>query len=453
MRLVLAIILVAFVACACCSAAPTRTDIQKRTLENGLRIVVKEEPGSGLVAIAAMVGTGAAQETIQTAGIGNFVSQLLLASTKNSRAEDIANVAEAVGGNVDSQWNLDFATVRAVTTAPMFNKAFSLVSECLTEAQFEDEFVEKVRAGILAGLASTETDIADRSYNQMRSRLYEDNGYKRPTLGFERVIRKATTADLKNFFDSYYVPNNIVISVVGDVTTDQVLQRAKMAFAGIEGRKLPLQRSIPDESLDRDKTFITEGDIRVAYLTLGWLAPGVKAADYPAMLIAANALGGGKGSLMFREIRQQQGIGYELGVMYPKLVNQAHLVAYVLTDPYKLSVPEMSATAVLDKSKTGILALVEQMKSSPLSDTDFLRAKGFTIGAYALSHQHLMDRAYELGWQEASGYGYEKYWTFPDDLDKVTAADVQRVARKYFTDYALVLILPKTGPETGTQGE
>lgn len=439
-----------FVLCVCCSAAE-RTDIQKRTLENGLRIVVKEEPGSGLVAIAALVRTGAAQETIQTAGIGNFVSQLLLASTLNSRAEDIANVAQAVGGNVDSQWSMDFSTVRAVTTAPMFNKAFSLVSECLTQSSFEADYVERVRANILSGLSATQTDIAERSYNQTRSLLYEDNGYKRPALGFERVIRKATTADLRKFFESYYVPNNIVITVVGDVTTDQVLQRAKMAFAGVDAKPLPLQRPIPDEALDRVKTFITEGDIRVAYLTMGWLAPGVRAADHPAMLIAANALGGGKGSMMFRELRQQQGIGYELGVTYPKLVNQSHVVAYVLTDPFKFSVPEMTATAMLDKSKQEILRLVKQMQDTPLSDADFQRAKGFTIGAHALSHQHLMDRAYELGWLEASGFGYEKYWTFPDDIDKVTPADVQRVARKYFTNYALVLILPKSG--AGPRGQ
>lgn len=417
--------------------------ITKNVLENGVTVVVKPEKGSGLIAIDVMIRAGAAQESIQNAGIGNFVAQLVLASTRLSSAEEVAAVADEVGGSIGAQWQRDYTEIRAITTTSMFNKSMTLIGECLTQASFEDKWVEQVREKLLRSLRTDSDDIFENAYTDLRSLLYEDNGYRRQNLGIERTIKLATAQDLKKFYATYYVPNNIVVSIAGDVTVEQAIDRVEKIFAGIPEAKLPIDRGVPDETLERSKFLASEVDITTAYLMIGWLAPGVKSVDYPAVSVAANALGGGKGSIMFRELRQKKGIGYDVGTIYPRFKYQSHVVAYVITNPFKTEEFSANPNGLLEQVKTSLLEQVNQLKQKPLSDQELQRAKGYTIGTYALSHQHLQDRAYELGWTEITGAGYEMYKRFPDDVEKVTAEDVQRVASKYFNNYAAVVLLPK----------
>ncbi|MCL5104631.1 MAG: insulinase family protein [Armatimonadetes bacterium] len=423
---------------------PAPTDIVKKTLDNGLTVIVKPEPGSGLVAICAMINAGASRESIQNAGLGNFVAQLLLAGTRNSSAEAVASVADEVGGSIGAQWHPDFTEIKAVTTSKSFNKAMSLIGECLTEANFEGKWVAQVRADLLRRVTANSDDVFESAYTQLRELLYEDNGYRRPALGFERTVRLATPDDLLKFYSSYYVPNNMVISIAGDVTANQAIDRVGKAFAGTVRGRMPVDRGVPNEKLDRSKFHASEVDLSTAYLMVGWLAPGVTSPDYPAMAVASNALGGGKGSIMFRELRQKRGMGYDVGTMYPRFKYQSHVLAYIITDPFKMSLPGMPANAVLDDVKKALLEQIDQLREKPLSAKDLERAKGYTIGSYALSHQHLMDRAFELGWLEITGAGYGMYKKYADEVEKVTADDVQRIAKKYFTESAAVLLLPKT---------
>jgi len=430
--------------------AASQPDITRKVLDNGLTVVVKPEPGSGLVAVVAAIRAGAAQESIQTAGLGGFVAQLLLAGTRLSSAEEVASVADEVGGNMSANWHPDFTDIRAITTSRMFNKAMDLIGECLTESNFEDKWVEQVRSDLLRRFKTDTANVFDSAYTDMRNMLYQDNGYRRPMLGFERTIKQATIQDLRKFFAMYYVPNNIVITVVGDITVDQALDRADKAFAGIPTGKLPVDRGVPDEKLERSAFRASEKDISAAYLLMGWLAPGITSGDYPAMLVATNALGGGKGSLMFRELRQKRGMGYDVGTIYPRFRYQSHVGAYVYTDPYKTVLPQLKGGLVLDEVKSALLEQVETLRQAPLSAKDLQRAKGYTIGTYALSQQHLIERAFQIAMLEAVGVGSEMYRKLPDEIEKVSAEDVQRVSRKYFDKYAAVVLMPKTrSPQSG----
>jgi len=433
------------------SANSAKQQIVRKVLDNGLTVIVKPEEGSGLVAIDAIVKVGAGQESIQTAGIGNFVSRLLLASTRLKSAENVASIADEVGGNIGTEWESDLTSIRTVTTSVGFDRAMSLIGESLTEANFEPQWVEQQRKVLLASLKSGSDDMFDKAYADLRQLLYEDNGYRRPNAISERAVTLSTPQDLQKFFSMYYVPNNMVLSIAGDVTVEHAIDRVQKAFAGVVPRKLPLDRGVPDETLDRPRFRASEADLKAAYLLVGWLAPAVGSADYPAFAVASTALGGGKGSLMFRELRQKQGVGYEIGTLYPRLRYQSHVVAYVVTDPFKNALPGMGPDLVLEDAKKSLIALVDSLKSTPMSADDLERARGYTIGTYALGHQHLLDRAILLGWAEAVGVGYEFDSRFADQVQGVTAADVQRVARKYFTNYAAVVVLPKTKSESSSK--
>ncbi len=416
--------------------------IKRHILDCGVTLIVKPERSTGIVAITAMAKVGAAQESIKNPGIGRFVSNMLLASTEPRAAETIAAGIEYLGGNVVTDWRPDFIEIRAITTSDKFNKALALICECLNSANFETKWVEKVRSNLLDSLKNQPDNAIQEILTKLRSILYEDNGYKRPFSGDERTFKTITVNHLKSFYSSYFVPNNFVISIVGDISEAQAIDRAKKAFAGMNPKKLPIDRGVPNETLQSNKKAYIRSNSSCVYLVLGWLAPSALSEDYYAALVAANALGGGKGSFMFREIREKHGIGYDLGVIFPRLKYQSYIAAYIQTDISNRK-NNWTAGETIENARHILLDQVNKLKNSPLTDTELNRAKGYTIGQYELGKQRLMDRAVELASLEAIGVGYLEYNDFASKINSVTPQEVQNAAIKYFTNYAEVISLPQ----------
>ncbi len=442
---IFAIVLTAFCALSLSTAACSdeKINIVKHELDNGLTAIIKPEPGTQIVAISAYVKAGSDREIRQNAGIANFVTRLLLASTVQHSAKGISRIANEVGGNVATNWDHDFAKLHIVTTSYLFNDAMDLAGEALTQAVFEDKWVEKARAEILNEIQKEDEVTFDYVYTNLRELMYQDNGYNRPSYGSERTVRLASKKDLAEFYKTWFVPNNTVISVVGDVTVEHAIDRIEKAWAGVPAGKLPKTHSVSDEKMDKSRLYTMEADIELAYLMLGWLAPEVASEDYPAVSVLTTALGRGKGSLMFRNLRQKHGMGYDLGAEYKRLSHQAHVMAFVLTDPFKVSSPYMQPRPVLEEVHDKLLEQVEHIKQNGIDEQELERAKGYTAGHYLLSQQHIMHRASELAWLEAVGLGYDYFYGFAEAVDKVTATDVQKAANNYLNEYAAVLVLPR----------
>jgi predicted Zn-dependent peptidase len=412
-------------------------------MPNGLTVIVKYEKGSGIAAIEVFIKTGAAEEREYNAGIGNLVARTLLASTRNKRAETVAAVVDEVGGSFQTEWHQDYTEIKAITTTFGFNDAISLLGDILNNANFEQHWVDVVRQEIITEMNTEGDDVFQTTYAETSRKLYRDNPYRRPTRGYIRAIKNLTPADMLKFYQKYYVPNNIVVSIVGDITPEQAIQRLKMAFAGTSAVPLPRQLPIPPEELTEPKCDVIEKPIDTAYFMFGFLAPSVTSPDYPAMRIAASALGSGKGSRMFQNLREKKGLAYELGTIYPLLKNQSHILAYLVTDPYRRISTDYPIKTMLEDVKKAMLDEVTKLQNEPLSDVELERAKQYTIGTYALEHQRLRDRAFHLGWLEAVGLGCEYDSRYPAMLEAVTAADVQRMAKKYLNNYALTIVLPE----------
>jgi zinc protease len=208
--------------CIALFALPVAADsvpYTKTILPNGLTVIVKPEESSGIVALEVFIKAGASEERESNAGIGNLVARTLLTSTRNRRAEKVAAIADEVGGNFLTEWNADYTEIKVMTTKSGFDDAVILLGDILNNASFEQKWVDRARQEILSEITTGNDDVFSATYEQIRQRLYQDNPYHRPPSGYVRVLKNITPGDLQQFYNQYYVPNNIVISVVGDVTS------------------------------------------------------------------------------------------------------------------------------------------------------------------------------------------------------------------------------------------
>ena len=419
--------------------------VTRLTLPSGVRIVVQSEPESPLVAIDAFVGTADAPEDAFRPGLANFVAHTLLSATTNQPSDVLGEAVGNLGGNVGVVWNRNFTQLRALALAPQYGDAIYLLSDALKNAVFTDSAVQQSRLALLQELQTGSDDVYQQTYEQLQAALFARTPIDPDNVGDSVVIKAIKASDLVSFYDKYYTADNIVISVVvgGNIDPQQVIATLTGNFADFPRRTAVRAGTAPPQIVPLPKLLTVKsyrGDLTAGYVMVGYIVPGAGEPDYPAMLLLNALLGGMKTSLLFTNLREKQGLGYQTASSYGEDIGVTDLTGYILSSGLKSQ--SVSVTAQTDESE--LVAQVRHLREQPPTPQLLARAKRFVIGSYLTRHERLMDRAYWLGFSEVAlretgGSGFDT--DFQEAVNAVTAADIQRVARTYLSDGAVVSML------------
>ncbi|MDR3707466.1 MAG: pitrilysin family protein [Capsulimonadaceae bacterium] len=414
----------------------------------GIRLIVKEEQATSLVAVQVFVRAGSDEEDASNCGIGSFVAATLLKGTKNQHTQDISRLIGSLGDNVSTSWDPDFTQIQALTLASRFDDASYLISDVLKNATFPDDEVKTARASLLSGFQARSLDLYTPVYDNMRRVLYAGTSRERPMNGDQSVIEKLKPSDLRAFYQRTFVPRNIVIAVVGNVPADRVIASFRTNLANFPranpSRNVPaLSGPTPITKPITVKKF--RGDINACYILAGYLAPGAGARDYPAMLVMNTLLGGMKTSKLFTSLREKQGLGYEVSSIFPPQVGWSDVSAFIVAAPTKDG-PDGKPVEMTPIVRDALIEAIKEFHETKPADADLQRAKRFLIGSYLIAHERIERRAYFLGYSEIAQKelgGYEFDTNYADAINRVTVDDVQRAAKQYLGDgVVLSMILP-----------
>jgi zinc protease len=466
MRFWVVILLLIAAVCMAPRANASNLPVTDQVLPNGLRVLAQKEPDSQLVAIDVFVLTAGAPEDAVKPGLANFVARTLLSGTSNESSQTVSSEVGSLGGNVAATWDRNYTQIRVLTLASRYSDAAYLLSDILKNASFDDSSVESARADLIQQFQDGSNDIYQQAYDQMKLRLYQGQEITPTDLGSEAVIRTIRAPELRAFYQRYYTPDNIVISIVGNVDPDQAIRIFGDDLADFT-RRPPRKR---ESVLPADVTPLAaptivksyRGDLNSGYILVGYLVPGAGRPEYPQLLLLNALLGGMKTSLLFTNLREKQGLCYETASIYGEDVGITDLTGYMLTPGDKpggdsSGSPTVTATASVSNAPTtagpsfsGVRqSLIDQfrlVREQPPTDAMLTRAKKFVIGSYLIRHERLLDRAYWLGFSEIAlkpigGYLFDMH--FADAINAVTPAEVQLVAQKYLSNgYVVSMILP-----------
>ena len=420
----------------------------KTTLPNGLRIICKEDDSTPLVAINVFVRAGAPQETAQTSGIGSFVAQALFDSTTTNTPESMTAAINALGGNVSAAWHPDWTQISALTVRDRYKDAVSLLSDALENADFDPAALEDTRRQMLAALDSRDADQFQIAYGNLQQQLYAGTSYARPDGGTADTVSRLTRADLLRYYRRFYVPRNLIVVVVGSIAPDQaekVVADDLSDFPRTGPPAMPFSDPLPPLSVDLPAVHSYQPDLTQDCVMAGYRVAPLASPDYFPLLVANALLGGMKSGRMFTELREKQGLAYDLGSLYDPHLAAAALTAYVFGAPTKTDPQTKKTVPTVGLIKIGILAQVKALQDSPPTQAELTRAQHFLIGSYALRHERLEDRASLLGAAELSAPdGYKLDADYAQGVRAVTAADVQRVANKYLVHPVISTVEPDT---------
>ena len=428
----------------------------KTTLTNGLRIICKPETDTSLVAIDVFVRAGAPQETAANAGIGSFVAHTLFASTNSSTPEIMTREVNALGGSVSAAWHPDWTQISALTVKDKFPDAIFLLANSLKNADFDATIVESSRQQILSELDNRDADLFQTAYGNLEKTLYGGTSYARPEGGTADSIRRLTRADLVHYYTRYYIPQNLVFVVVGNITAQAAQQQITDALDDFPrgGRAAPgFSDPLPPLASDVPPIRVYQPGLDQEIVMAGYRAAPTASPDYPALLVANALLGGMKSGRLFTQLREKQGLAYELGSVYNPRLAAGDLAGYVYGAPTKMDPVTKKDVTTVGLIKDGLLAQFASLSTTPPTAAELSRAQHFLIGSYALRHERIEDRAALLGTAEMSAPdGYKLDTDYAKYVNAVTAADVQRVALKYFVHPVISTVEPAAGSGTSASG-
>jgi zinc protease len=400
--------------------------IFRTVLGNGIRLLVKENRSTPVVSIQAAFLGGVRFETESNNGINQFIAVMLTKGTQSLTSLQIAKKMERMAGSLSGFSGYNSFGLTGTFLSQHFEEAFGLFAEVLKAPSFDKEEMEKRRQSILAAIRQQEDDLDRSVFRLFRKTLYQRHPYRMDPLGTLETVQSLTQKELREYYDRMAVPENLVLTVVGDVDTGQVLQAVQNMLGELKGtlsRPPVAQESLPQGI--RKKEIYSQKE--QAHFVLGFLGPTLHHRDRYAAEVLDAALSG-QGGRLFYELRDQESLAYALTFMANPNFDPGFIAVYMGTHPDKL-----------EKAIQGALRILKSVKNDGLTEEEVERAKRYLIGNFEIGLQTNGAQAGQISLDELYGLGFDHYEKYTKAIERVSREDVQRVAREYLRLDAYVL--------------
>jgi zinc protease len=431
---------------------PKRPPVQSSTLSNGLRLLCRQNNSSEIVSIVCMIRAGLPDERDDQAGVAALTSQALLRGTTLHSGASFEALVGRAGGNLSAAPGFDLTEIALVTSRETFDNALKLIAEVVSRPKFDAAEVATVRAAVIKESEEEVQEFAGGSYRALQNQLYPTSPYGRPVMGYAETLAKLTDVEVRKFWEQTYTQGRMTVAIVGDVDPAKAVDAAEKAFAAVPYRPgVSRIADFPLSALSRPRKEVLERPSRdpgFSQLMVGFLAPGVTREDYPVISVLDAIIGGGKQSRLFTNIRGKLNVGYALGSDYQPLTYQSHFFGYVITPSHRMDPKgEAAPKFILNQVEAALIGQYRSLATTPVTDAELVRGRNFAAGSFALRRDKTRDQAKWLAWNVAMGLGMDFDDYFAVKVAAVTKEQVQAMARKCLTNYALVMALSSQPPD------
>lgn len=412
-------------------ASPTQAEFKKYELSNGIRVLLKRNPAVPLFSVHAAFLGGLRHEDETTNGISNFMSGMFTRGTSSRSAEDIATQIEGLGGTVDGFSGKNSVGVTLSALSENFEGAMDIFSDVILNPSFSDEEMERERREILAALEKQKDNLTGETVRNFLETLFLKHPYRFNVLGTEETVNGFASADVRKFYKKVIRPENMVISVAGDIDAEKTLGVLEKLFGGMkksgfENVRLPRESvlSAARENIEFEK------EKAQTHIIAGYHAPGFKSRDRYAFEVLNTVLSG-QGGRLFIELRDKKSLAYAVTSFYIPGMEGGYFGVYIGTAP--------------QKEKEALEAIREQLRLvlKGVEEQELERAKNYIVGSFEIGLQRNSAQAATVGFDELYGIGAYEYRKFPEKILAVTADDVARVAGKYINPEAAAVAILK----------
>ncbi|MDQ0156765.1 M16 family metallopeptidase [Robertmurraya andreesenii] len=403
--------------------------IKKYTCQNGVRIVLENIPTVRSVAIGVWIGTGSRNENQQNNGISHFLEHMFFKGTKTRTARDIAELFDSIGGQVNAFTSKEYTCYYAKVLDTHAQFALDILADMFFNSTFVEEELKKEKNVVYEEIKMYEDTPDDIVHDLLSKAIYENHALGYPILGTEDTLATFTGDTLKEYMHDTYTPENVVISIAGNIT-DSFISEVEKYFGSYEGGKYEQTEEKPIFHTNR---IARKKDTEQAHLCIGFEGLQVGHEDIYSLIVLNNVLGGSMSSRLFQDVREQKGLAYSVFSYHSAFQDTGIVTIYGGTGAKQL-----------DLLFDTIQETLEKLKAEGITDKELRNCKEQLKGSLMLSLESTNSRMSRNGKNELLLKRHRSLDEIVQQIDEVTKAGVDKLANEVFTDkFSVSLISPE----------
>ena len=409
----------------CALAGAQTPDVKTATLDNGLKILIEEDHNIPNVAMYFFYRIGSRNERPGITGISHFFEHMMFNGAKKYGPKQFDREMEKAGGNNNASTGNDLTTYTDWFPSSALELMMDMESDRMRDLAFDPKMIASERGVVYSERRSS---VDNNNFGILREQLDAAaiiaHPYHWPVIGWPSDIESWTMDDLKSYFRIGYAPNNCTMVVVGDVTSARVIALAKKYIEPIPRHDPPPPIRTKEPEQLGERRVVVRKAAQLPIQMIAYHVPETRHPDSMPLDIAAVLLTRGQSSRLYRRMVDEEPLALSVNAGKRNSLDPALMV---FTIQPRSGVDPARTEKVLYEE-------LERLGNTPVSDRELQKAKNQLLTAHYRSLKTIAGRASLLGQYEIFYGDYARLFSVDKDVEAVTAADVQRVARKYFTE-------------------
>ncbi len=384
------------------------------------------------MAIRTIFTGGLRSENETTNGSFAFIGELLPTGTEELSSRELTIKIADMAGSISGFNGKNTFGLKADFLSRFLEPGLKLTRDVLLTPAFDNEEAEKIRPELLAVLKQQEDSLPSLGFKEFNRILFQGHPYALNTVGSETSIKSFTTSQLKKIYQEHARPERMVLSIAGDVKADEVKELVDTYFGewGNDEKKQDMveESFLPPEPPAVPEMLTIDRDKEQVHMIIGFIGTTLTSEDRYAMEVLETVLSGQSGRL-FMELRDKQSLAYSLSAFSLFGIDTGSFGIYIGTSP--------------DKKDDAIKSLWKELyliQEEDISAEELTKAKNLLISHYELGLQTHGSQAMEMGLNETYGLGQDYGNRYIDEIEKIDAARVLDVARKYIQPDHYVMV-------------
>ena len=416
-------------------SSTAQADVYEKTLDNGLKVIVKEDHRAPTVVQQVWYHAGSMDEKTGTTGVAHMLEHMMFKGTKAVPVGEFSKQIAAAGGRENAFTSYDHTAYFQQLHKSKLPLAMQLESDRMHNLLMaEKEYAKELKVVMEERRWRTDDDPHALVFERLMATAYEEHPYHNPIIGWMGDLQNMTATDALDWYKTWYAPNNSTLVVAGDVKADEVFALAQKHYGSIPTVKLPQRKAVSEPVQLGIKRITVKAPAELPYLIMAWHAPTLRDAEKDwkpyALEVLSGVLDGNSSARLNKSLVREQQVAMEVGTGYESVARGPSLFVLEGTPREGKTVGDVEA------------ALREQLAllvRDGVSEEELRRVKAQVTAGEVYKRNSVFYQAMQIGQYESAGLSYKAIPLILKKIQAVTAQQVQDVAREIFNDDQLTV--------------
>ena len=406
------------------------TGIQSMELKNGMKVIVQENRRAPVLVTQVWYKVGGSYEHDGITGISHVLEHMMFKGTEDTPAGKFSEIIAAHGGKENAFTSKDYTAYFQRISNDHLELCLSLEADRMRNLLLnEEDFLKEVEVVKEERRLRTDDKPTALTYERFNAVAFVNNPYRKPIIGWMEDLDTMKIDDLREWYQTWYAPNNATLVVVGDVKAKQVFALAKEYFGPLKPVDIPQLKPRKEVQQHGIKRVQVKVPAKVPFLVMGYKVPVLNTAensdDVYALELLSGLLDGGNSSRFSENLVRGSQIASSVGAGYS---------LYALHDSlFTISALPSNGTS-MDDLEAAIIAQIKALQDELPTENELARVKAQVVASSVFEQDSSFYQAMKIGIMETVGLGWKTKDEYVDRINAVTAEQVQQVARKYFVE-------------------